>query len=261
MPLLTQITTYLQALQFEFSPLTVIDVLVVAVILYWIIAGLRGTRGIRILWSLILLGVIYFLAQIFNLAALEWLLRASFTIIAVAIPVVFQPELRKMLERAGRTSFLKNIGKSARERENTRTREAIVAAVKTLSENKTGALIAIARRDRLDDLVENATILNAQVSEELLLNIFFPKSPLHDGGIVIRDNRIFVASAIFPLSDQKKTYKYGTRHRAAHGLATETDAVVVIVSEERGTVSLAIGETMYENLTAKKLDSLLEANV
>lgn len=254
---LPQIQTYFNALQFEFSYLTIIDILLVAFILYWIIAGLRGTRGIRILWGLVVLGLIFILSQVLHLVALEWLLKASFAIIVIAIPVVFQPELRKLLERAGTTGILKRLSRSPKERAREDTLRAVANAARTLAANKTGGLILITCQDSLKEYADTGTALDANVSEELLLNIFFPKSPLHDGAVIIANNRIVAASCILPLSDKKKSYQYGTRHRAALGVTEQTDALVVVVSEERGVITVVKNEYMKEKIAPERLYTVL----
>jgi diadenylate cyclase len=245
---LSQIQTYFQGLQFEFSWLSVIDILLVAYVLYKIIAGLRSTRAMRIVWTLLFLGVLFLIAEYLQLVALTWILKAFFAIMVVVIPVVFQQELRKMLERAGKSNFLRFFTRTTKERLKENTLQAIASAVKTLSSNKTGALMVLARNDELEEYAESGTRLDSDVSEELLLNIFFPKSPLHDGAVIIRNNRIISAGSILPLSKKEKTYKYGTRHRAGLGMSEESDALAIIVSEERGTISLATDEELVEEI-------------
>ena len=258
MSFLDQFQTFLQALEFEFSLLSIVDILIVAFIFYWIIAGLRGTRGIRILWGGAVLGLIFFFAQIFNLIALQWLLAASFAVLIVAIPVVFQPELRKLLERAGKNRFLKSLQTKTDGLLTEKEVQQITAAVKTLSANKTGALIVVTREDTLRDITETGIAINADISKELLLNIFFPKSPLHDGAVVIQDGIVRSASSLLPLSEKEKAYHLGTRHRAAIGLTEESDALVIVVSEERGSIALASNEELIEDISPKDLAEELE---
>ncbi len=247
-PLITQTQTYFQGLQFEFSWFSVIDILLVAYILYRIIAGLRSTRAMRVVWSLLFLGVLFVIAESLQLIALTWILKAFFAVMVVVIPVVFQQELRKMLERAGRSNIFRFFTRTTKERLKENTLQNISSAVKTLSSTKTGALIVIAREDELEEYAESGTRIDSEVSEELLLNIFFPKSPLHDGAVIIRNNRIVSAGSILPLSKKEKTYKYGTRHRAGLGMTEESDAIAIIVSEERGTISLADDEQLIEEI-------------
>lgn len=252
MLLISQIQTYFQGLQFEFSWLSVVDILLVAYILYRIIAGLRSTRAMRIVWTLLFLGVLFIIAESLQLIALTWILKAFFAVMVVVIPVVFQQELRKLLERAGQSNLLRFFTRTTKERAKENTLQAIASAVKTLSSSKTGALIVMARGDELEEYAESGTRLDAEVSEELLLNIFFPKSPLHDGAVIIRNNRIVSAGSILPLSKKDKTYQYGTRHRAGLGIAEESDALAIIVSEERGTVSVATDEDLIESIKPER---------
>lgn len=252
MAFLTQIQAYFQGLQFEFSWLSVIDILLVGYILYRIIAGLRSTRAMRIVWTLLVLGVLFLIAESLQLVALTWILKAFFAVMIVVIPVVFQQELRKMLERAGKSNFLRFFTRTTKERAKENTLQAIASAVKTLSSNKTGALIVLAREDALEEYVESGTRLDSEVSEELILNIFFPKSPLHDGAVIIRNNRMVSAGSILPLSKKEKTYKYGTRHRAGLGITEESDALAIIISEERGTISIANDEELIEEIKPER---------
>lgn len=247
-----QLQVYFQGLQFEFSWISVVDILLVAYILYKIIAGLRSTRAMRIVWTLLSLGVLFIIAESTQLVALTWILKAFFAVMVVVIPVVFQQELRKMLERAGKSTFFSFFTRTTKERLKENTLQAIASAVKTLSSNKTGALIVLAREDSLEEYIESGTRLDAEVSEELILNMFFPKSPLHDGAVIIRNNRVVSAGSILPLSKKEKTYKYGTRHRAGLGIAEESDALAIIVSEERGTISIANDEQLLENVKSER---------
>lgn len=258
MSFFSQLQTYLEALRIEFSILTIIDVFLVAFILYWIIASLRGTKGIRILWGIIVLGFIFAIAEVLNLAALAWLLKASFAVVVVAIPVVFQPELRKLLERAGKNAFWRGLTKNPKARQEDRVVHTIASATKTLASTKTGALIVMARNDTLHEYEESGTVLDANVSEELLLNIFFPKSPLHDGAILIQGNTILAAGVVLPLSEKKEAYKFGTRHKAAFGMAEETDALIIVVSEERGTISVVCEGKLIENIPPEKLFDVIQ---
>ena len=219
----------------SFSELAMFEVFVLAVVYYYVFLFLRGTRGAQVLVGLVIVivalqGATYFL----HLNELNWLLRKLSVYVAIALLVIFQPEIRRALAELGRQPVFNTTQQ---------TRSVIDHLVQTvvfLADHKVGALIAIERDIGIRAIRETGTRIDAPVVPELLSTIFFPHTPLHDGGVVIKDSRIAAASCIFPLSQQANLHKsLGTRHRAAVGLTEETDAVVVIVSEETGTISVS----------------------
>ena len=213
---------------------------------YYLFIFFRGTRGAQVLAGLaLLLAILIGLTQLFRLDALNWLLRNLSVYIAVALLVIFQPELRRALAELGKQPVFTG---SAEKRS---VIDHIVQAVEVLAEHRVGALIAIEREIGTRGIQETGTRLDARVVPELLASIFFPHTPLHDGGVIISGNRIVAAGCVFPLSQRADLHKQlGTRHRAGVGISEETDAVVVIVSEETGTISLC-----YRGRLARGLDT------
>lgn len=220
------------------------DILVVAILFYYIFLLIRRTRAIQILQGLGILLILLFLSITLNLKTLNWILKYSLIAIAVALPIVFQPELRRALEHIGRRGGVIHIHKLNKE-SLTWFVDEITWAVSILSQTKTGALIAIERGTGLEDFMETGIKINADFSAKLLLSIFISQSPLHDGAAVIRGTKITAASCYLPLSEEifSGKEKLGTRHRAALGLTEQTDSVVVVISEETGAISIvASGE-------------------
>ena len=209
----------------------IIDILVIAFIIYKAIAFLRETRAGQLVKGIVLLLVLYAFAVAFNLAVLKWLLSAIFGSAIVAVAIIFQPELRRMLERVGQTK-IGNLQSSANDEENLISSiEKICAAAGQMQKTKTGALIVFERETQLGEIINSGTIVDAAVSESLVNNIFYPKSPLHDGAVIVRGGRLFAASCILPLTQSTAfSSQLGTRHRAAICMTVNSDAVVLIVS-------------------------------
>ncbi len=249
-----KIKTFVFAFDLSHYPFIILDILIVAVLFYWIYLLLKGTRGIRILFGLMVLALFLFLSQAFGLIALSWVLRSFFLGVAIAIPIIFQPELRRALEKLGRTDPW-SIFKEDKELRGVVSE--ISSAVITLAKNKIGALIVIRRKTGLEEYIETGTPLNAQVSSKLLMNLFFPHSPLHDGAVIIEGAKVVAAGCTLPLSEAEEGLTYGTRHKAALGLSAETDAVIIVVSEEKGTVSLAKNGKLIFKVNRVDLDETL----
>ncbi len=230
-----------------------IDILTVALFIYGIIYFLVETRGFQLLRVLLFAGIFWFLAEIIQLRTLSWMFEKLWTIGLFSIVVIFQPEIRKAIARIGeRTRVIKL--SSLEER----TIERIVRACRFMSDRQMGALIVLERSHNVEDTVEGCVYLDAGVTVELIITLFYPMTPLHDGAIIIRGDRIAYASCVLPLSrtaDLPK--KYGTRHRAALGISEETDAVAVVVSEETGEISLAVGGKLFRNLDPEQLRDML----
>jgi len=239
------------------DPFAAIDILLVALLFYWIYFFLRETRAMRILYGIAVLGLLLLLGRLLNLTLLNFVMRYLTASILVAIPVVFQPELRAALERLGRTKFVGAGLPSIRRFDAPNTINTIVYAVSGLARRKIGALIAIAGETGLREFAETGVVLNAELSRELLWNIFTPKTPLHDGALIIAGNRIVAAGTRLPLSEEQFSEKLGTRHRAAIGLSSQTDALVIVVSEETGTISVASGGVLTQDLTPAALHERL----
>ncbi|MFS8531267.1 diadenylate cyclase CdaA [Sphaerobacter thermophilus] len=238
----------------------IIDIFAVALIFFgvlWVAQGTRATQLIRGL--LILIVVVVGVANIFNLTALKWLLDKALPALIISVPVVFQPELRRALEQLGHTgSWLRPPFTAAAETDLERTVEEISRAAVQLSRHRYGALIVIERETGLQDYVDRGVPLDATLTRQLLINIFYPNSPLHDGAVIVRNDRILAASCVLPLSDNVATGgQLGTRHRAAMGITEESDAIAVVVSEETGQIAVAHNGRLYRNLDPERLRKVL----
>ncbi|HTR02811.1 MAG TPA: diadenylate cyclase CdaA [Thermoanaerobaculia bacterium] len=231
-----------------------LDIAIVAVITYALLRLIRGTRAVQMVLGLFVLFAVYALASLLNLAALTTILKALIFYVPFAIIVLFSHELRRALAVFGRTPFFALFtGYHAEE-----TVSEIVLAVTSLSARRVGALIVLERREGLKTYIENGSHVDAAVSYELLVTLFAPGTPLHDGAVIISADRIAAAGSFLPLSLREGLPKrFGTRHRAAIGISEETDALAVLVSEERGTISLARAGQIQEELDAKSLRDLL----
>jgi diadenylate cyclase len=223
----------------ELSPrliLNVVDVVFVVLIAYSVYSLIRGTRAVQLLKGLLVLAALTGVAHWLRLTLLSWILEKIWTVAFVAVVIIFQPEIRRMLEKLGRGApLLRAIGTG----EGEQAVGQVAAAVAELARTRTGALIAFERETGLREFAEGGILLDALVSRELLLTIFEPHTALHDGAVIIRDDRVVAAGCFLPLAAQKVLPSHlGSRHRAAVGLSELTDALVVVVSEETGTVSL-----------------------
>ena len=233
-----------------------VEILIVAWLFYRVLLVLAGTRAIQMLLGLFLLVGVYVLARVLNLSLLEYLLRTFFQFGVIAALVVFQPELRSALAHLGQNRLLRVFSRL----EQSEVAEEIVQAVEELSRDKTGAIIALERDVGLGEYIESGTPLRARVSDALLQNIFTPLSLLHDGAAVIRGDEIVAAGVILPLTQFPVGDRtLGTRHRAAIGLTDETDALVIVVSEETGTVSVAQRGRLERGITPDGLRQILAA--
>lgn len=250
---MTQNLTYVLAQTLRF----VIDVGVVSFVIYRILVWAKGTRVEQLLKGILILVAVAFISDWLNLITINWILSQLGIVIAVAIPVVFQPELRRLLEQLGRGGLFNRFLRSVPE-ETSYLIDELTRCALTLARGKTGALIAIEREDKLNDYIETGVLLDSLVTSELLINIFAPATPLHDGAVIIRNNRIVAAGCFLPLSDNPYlSRQLGTRHRAALGLSEVTDAVVVVVSEETGAISVVEKGNLTRYLEEISLKDLL----
>lgn len=240
----------------------VIDILAISLIVFGLFKLIRETRAVQLLKGLLLLLVVYILSSIFNLVMLSTLLRAFFEASVVIIVVIFQPEIRKALEQVGRTKkwrrYIKIFSKYGRSDEwEKAVRKSIVDAADTsilFSRSRTGALLVFERETMLSDIASTGTVIDAETSVALFGNIFFNKAPLHDGASIIRDGKLFAAGCILPLTANKNVdINLGTRHRAALGISEQSDAVVLVVSEETGVISIAVEGQLERDFTRDKL--------
>ena len=237
----------------------VIEVLLLWVIFYHLLKLLRGTRGAQVLTGLAvtLLGI-YALTTFLELHKLNWIFRTFSVNLVLALVIIFQPEIRKALAELGRPGVLS--GSASRQNLSKDIVEPLVQAVRDLSRKKIGALIAIEREIGLRSVEETGVSLDSRVTPDLLTSLFFPRSPLHDGGVVIRNDRLMAAGCVFPLSQKEELHRsLGTRHRAAIGITEETDAIVVVVSEETGTISLAFKGRLSRGLDEDRLKRMLKS--
>jgi diadenylate cyclase len=230
-----------------------VEILILAVLVYYPLMYVRGTRG----WPIVLGFLVVLLALsavtvVLNLDVLRWLLRYFLTGFALAVLIIFQPELRRIFAELGR----KPLFATAHERR--QNIEIIIQAAERLSEMRIGALMALERSTELDDFVESGIVVDCEATPEMLETIFFPNNAVHDGGVIIRGDRILKAACIFPLTQRQDLSKsLGTRHRAAIGLSEETDAVVVAVSEETGAVSYTCRGQLVHGISREELRSFL----
>jgi len=236
--------------------LTIIDIIAVAFIFYKGFMLIRGTRAVQALKGLGILIVISAIAAFARLRTLDWLLQRFWTWGVVVFIILFAPELKSVLARMGGTAAFLGIGGNLRDER--KCIQEIVEAVERLSLIQAGALIVMARQATLDSFVESGIIMDAEVSRELLMTVFYPDTELHDGAVIIRDGKIIAAGCTLPLSQKQEwEQSMGTRHRAAIGLTEETDAVVIVISEESGAVSMAVNGKITRYLNTQTLEKIL----
>ena len=256
----------------ELSAITfkdVVDILIVAVLFFYIIRFISDRRAGRLAIGVILLLLVEGIAALFNLVALKFIMEHVFQMGVLALIILFQPEMRSLLENMGGDSIrsLRSIRRDTSADITEKIIEALCQTASDLSLKKTGALIVIERSTKLGDVIASGTVVNADVEPYLLENIFFNKAPLHDGAVIIRDGRIWAAGCLLPLSQNLDIIKdLGTRHRAAIGMSENSDAAVIVVSEETGNISLALGGRLkraydYASLRSELLSLLIEPAV
>ncbi|MFC4765899.1 diadenylate cyclase CdaA [Effusibacillus consociatus] len=250
----------------QFNIADALDILIVAFVLYRMILLIRGTRAVQLLKGIVVILIMTGISSYLNLRALNWILDKSLTIGLFAIPVVFQPELRRALEQLGRGGFFSrsfSLSKTQEDEQDIRRMiNEIAKATSVLSKNKIGGLIVIERETGIADIMETGVKIEAIVSSELLINIFIPNTPLHDGAVVIRGNRIVTANTFLPLSDDPNlAQELGTRHRAAIGITENSDAIGIVVSEEKGFVSLTVNGKIVRNIDDQTLRQMLTSHL
>lgn len=244
----------------------IIDIAIVAYIFYKIFMFIKDTRAEQVLKGIVFLLVATQLSEIFKLHTLYWILVKALDIGFVAAVVIFQPELRAALEHIGRTKFKifikSNLNPNTTEEEFNKNIEEIVEALYSLSRQKIGALIIMERQTKIADIINTGTIINGQVSRQLLINIFIPNTPLHDGAVVIRDSEVKAAACFLPLTESKDLSKdLGTRHRAGVGVSEVSDCISLIVSEETGDVSIAKAGKLYRKISKERMENILKKNL
>lgn len=236
----------------------VLDILLVAFIIYKVLGFIHETRAQQLVKGLLVLVIMFFLSDLLHLYTLHWILKSTMTLGVIALVVVFQPELRRGLEYVGRGKFVRApFGQLDKAKAKLITDE-FVKAVDFFSGSKTGALIILERETTLTEVVETGTKINADISAQLLGNIFYEGAPLHDGAVIIRGDKAYAAGCVLPLTQNKELNKaLGTRHRAGIGITENSDAIAIIVSEETGVISMAIDGKLTRFLDTKTVEKTL----
>ncbi|HAG68771.1 MAG TPA: TIGR00159 family protein [Lachnospiraceae bacterium] len=242
----------------------VVEIIVIAFLLYNVLVWIKNTKAWSLMRGLLIILIFVFIAALFNMTTILWIARNFFSVALVAVVVVFQPELRRALEQIGKSKFFSSLlnfdnTRVAGELFSDNTINEIVRASFLMGRERTGALIVIENNDNLAEYEKTGIVLDSVVSSQLLINIFEHNTPLHDGAVIVRGNRITSATCYLPLSDNTELSKeLGTRHRAGVGISEVTDSMTVIVSEETGRVSVAQGGELSRNISAEELTKRLE---
>ena len=241
-----------------FRLIDVLDIVIVAYLVYKILGFIQETRAQQLVRGLVVLGIVFFLSDFLKLYLLNWLLRNFVTMGLFALIVLFQPELRRGLEQLGRRNIVSGQFRSLDKENAIEVVKEIVSAVDDFSATRTGALIVFERETMLNDIIETGTIVDARISVRLLGNLFYEGSPLHDGAVIIRGDRIHAASCVLPLTEKKNIGRnLGTRHRAGLGVSEVSDALVIVVSEETGVISVAENGNFRRFMDLKSVEKIL----
>lgn len=249
-----EIGHYIKTISF----MDVLDIVIVAVLLYYILRFIHGTYVKNIVKGIVILLVLFYVSEFMKLNTIHYILKNTLQIGFIALIIVFQPELRKGLENLGNTRLSKFLKRTEDVSERRVMIREVIEAASSMSWSHTGALIIFERENLLNDIVTAATEIDARPSSELIKNIFFVKAPLHDGAMIIRGDRILAAGCVLPLSENELLPKeLGTRHRAGIGITEQTDAISLIVSEETGAISVAMGGEIKRNMAASTVENLL----
>lgn len=255
--------SFLFSIERIFTPFNyndVIDIAVVTLAIYLLLRLVRGTRAVQLIKGFVVVAAVVLCTDLLNLKASHWILSVILQNWVIALIILFQPELRLVVEQLGRGRFLHDAFRSNNSNTLVPMINEMVHASRRLSEKKIGALVAIEREVGLNDIITTGCTISGDVTSELLQTIFYPGTPMHDGGVVIRANQIIAAMCLFPLSSNDNNPRsYGTRHRAAIGLSELTDAVIVVISEETGTISIALEGILITNLSVEALKERLLA--
>lgn len=236
----------------------ILDIIIVAFLIFKLLPILRSTGTVRIAWIVGAVIMITWLSEVAQLHTLHFLLSQMLAVGLIALVVLFQPEIRRTIDHVSNIKFKGLLGIQKTQQDMIPIIAQTVKACEIMSKERIGALIVIARSHRLEEYFRTGTLIDAQVSEQLIRNVFFPKAALHDGAMIIRDGRIMAAGCVLPLSDTSYlSADLGTRHRAAVGISEVTDAVTVIVSEETGAISVAVSGMLKRHLASETLETLL----
>ena len=247
----------------EVGVLDIVDILIVAYIVYKIILWVKETRAWTLFKGVAVVFLLYAVASLFQLNTIHWILSKTISVGIIAIVVLFQPEFRKALEQLGNGKIIRNLFKienqESTDEDDSRAIEEIVTAAKKMGAVKTGALILVERKVPLGDHIRTGIAVDGIVTSQLLINIFEHNTPLHDGAVIIRNDRVAAAACFLPLTENKVSMELGTRHRAAIGASEVSDADIVVVSEETGHISLARGGIIYRNISPDELRKMLSS--
>ncbi|MEK6721160.1 MAG: diadenylate cyclase CdaA [Chloroflexota bacterium] len=238
----------------QVRPTTLLDIGITALLIYWLFSLIRGTRAVRLVIGVTVLFLVYAIAQELDLRLLTRIMETGAVVGLFALVVVFQPELRRALERIGRFGSMAWLFAGSDNRAVDRVASIVSGAASILSREGHGALIVLERETGLEEIAETGVMIHAELSVDLLRTIFFPRTALHDGAVIVRGDQVLAAGALLPLAEMTvHTERYGTRHRAALGITEQTDAVVVVVSEENGQISLVERARIVRNLGEAQL--------
>jgi diadenylate cyclase len=250
------VDTLLTTLQSIVTPRALVDIAIVTIVLYWLLTLISGTSAATLVRGiLILLTLGFALSNLLNLTMLGWLLRNSLPAMLVGVPILFAPELRRALEQLGRAGSL--IPRTPPVSPATKVADVVATAAQRLADRRWGALIVLERGTALGEYAQSGIRIDGLLSVDLLLNIFYPNSPLHDGAVILRGDRLVAAGSVLPLAESATVEHVGTRHRAAIGITERSDAIAVVVSEETGAVSIANAGRMVRNLGHARLRKVL----
>lgn len=239
-----------------------LDIIVVAFLIYRFTPLLRSAGALRILKAVVMVFILSWVTALLDMNVLNFLINQILSVGLLAIVVLFQPEIRRVLDHISSVQFSRLLGFEHQTQEMDTVIAQTVMACETMSRERVGALIVFSRDNPLDEYFKTGTMIEGQVSEQLIRNIFFPKASLHDGAMIIRDGRVAAAGCVLPLSESSRlSADLGTRHRAGVGMSEASDAVVVIVSEETGTISVAVGGMLKRHLAPQTLERLLRAEL
>ena len=236
----------------------IIDIIIVALVFYYGIKLVRQTRGFQLVKGVVYMGIIYFVVSAFNMSASSFLFSQLFRNIVIVMILLFQPEIRHAIESVGRGGFKKvslifSRSNDYTDEEYKVSASNIAKAAGNMSDKKIGALIVIENKTLLGEIISTGSEVDSNITSPMIENIFFPKAPLHDGAMIIRNNRIHSAGCILPLTQNEVSFELGTRHRAAIGMSEHSDALIVVVSEETGAISVAHNGTLERNVTSGEL--------
>ena len=258
---MTAIQNFFQNLLYQIPKIgisDIIDILVVSFLIYTVLRLVRSSSAARVAWPVLVLLIATWLTSVFDLYACNWILNKILELGFISLVVIFQPEIRRAMERFGGKFFLNLVDPASKKSVEESAIEATVSACEIMSKERVGVLLIFERSVSLEEYFKTGTLIDAKVTEQLLRNLFFPKASLHDGAVIVRGGRIAAAGCVMPLSENTHlSSDLGTRHRAGIGLSENSAAVVVIVSEETGTISVAIGGLLKRHLMPETLEKLL----